>query len=147
MSIKEQAAGLTPDMPARTEVTATRIVSLPERTPFDENAFIDFAHLKSQLPMARVLDQLGLATRLRGKGPQRKGPCPIHRGDARGRTFSVNLEEGLFCCFDARCAKHGDVIDLWASATGMSLRQAAIDLVQTFSLEPAPPKDTEKRHG
>jgi len=147
MSIKEQAAGLTPDMPARTEVAATRSVSLPERTPFDENAFIDFAHLKSQLPMARVLDQLGLATRLRGKGPQRKGPCPIHRGDARGRTFSVNLEEGLFCCFDPRCARKGDVIDLWASVTGMSLRQAAIDLVQTFSLEPAPPKDTEKRHG
>ena len=147
MSMREQAAGLTPDMPARTEVTATRIVSLPETTPLDENTFVDFAHLKSQLPMTRVLDQLGLSTRLRGQGPQRKGPCPIHRGDARGRTFSVNLDEGLFCCFDACCAQKGDVIDLWACVNGMSLRQAAIDLVQTFNLQPAPHKDTEKRHG
>jgi DNA primase len=147
MSVKEQDAGVTPDMPARTEVTATRIVSLPESTPLDENTYLDFAHLKSQLPMARVLDQLGLSARLRGQGPQRKGPCPIHRGDARGRTFSVNLDEGVFSCFDARCAQHGDVIDLWASVNGMSLRQAAVDLVQTFHLEPAPRKGTEKRHG
>jgi len=97
--------------------------------------------------MARVLDQLGLSTRLRGRGAQRKGPCPIHAGDARGRTFSVNLEESVFTCFDTRCQKQGDVIDLWASVKAMSLREAAIDLVNTFHLEPAPMKGTEKRDG
>jgi hypothetical protein len=70
-----------------------------------------------------------------------------NRGDGRGRTFSVNFTDNVFQCFDAACAKRGDVIDLWASVKAMSLREAAIDLVRTFHLEPAPPKGTEKRHG
>jgi DNA primase len=80
-----------------------------------------------------------------GRGPQRRGPCPIHRGDGRGRTFSVHLEQNVFHCFDTRCGQKGDVIDLWASVRGMSLRAAALDLVRTFNLEPG--QGTEKRHG
>jgi len=113
-------------------------VKIPETSPEGEGVFIDFAHLKTQLTMAQLLDQLGLLARLRGSGPQRKGPCPLHRGDGRGRSFSVNLHKNVFHCFDAACGKKGDVIDLWASVNGMSLRQAAIDLVRTFHLEPAP---------
>jgi DNA primase len=105
-----------------------------------EGLFIDFAHLKRQLTMAQALDLLG---RLRGSGPQRQGPCPLHRGDGRGRSFSVNLDENVFQCFDAGCSHKGDVIDLWASVNSMSLREAAIDLVRTFYLEPAP----EQRRG
>ena len=108
---------------------------------------MDFAHLKRQVPLARVLDQLGLTARLRGSGPQRRCACPLHRGDARGRTFSVNLDEHVFHCFDKRCAKQGDVIDLWAAVRGLALREAALDLVQTFGLEPAPQRGTEKRNG
>ena len=147
MSVQEQAAGLKPDLPAKTEVTAACKASVSETLAVDDKTFVDFAHLKEQLSMTRVLDQLGLSSRLRGNGSQRKGPCPIHRGDARGRTFSVNLDEGVFCCFDKHCAKKGDVIDLWASVNAMSLREAAIDLANTFHLEPAPTKATEKRHG
>jgi len=98
------------------------------------------------LPIARVLDQLGLTPRLKGKGPQQRCACPIHRGDARGRTFSVNLADNVFQCFAAACGQKGDVIDLWASVKGMSLRDAALDLVATFGLEPAP-TGTEKRNG
>src|SRR5262249_21294348 len=104
-------------------------------------------HLKRKLSLATVLDHLGLTARLRGQGRQRRGACPLHRGDARGRTFSVNLDENRFHCFDKRCAQNGDVIDLWAALNGWSLRQAALDLVQTFGLEPAPGAGTEKRHG
>jgi hypothetical protein len=39
------------------------------------------------------------------------------------------------------------VIDLWAALHQMSLREAALDLVRTFGLEPAPAGGTEKRHG
>ena len=53
----------------------------------------------------------------------------------------------MFCCFDARCGKQGDVIDLWAALKQMSLREAALDLARTFGLEAAPAKATEKRHG
>jgi hypothetical protein len=51
------------------------------------------------------------------------------------------------CCFEVRCGKQGDVIDLWAALWQMSLRESALDLVRTFDLEPAPAKATEKRHG
>jgi hypothetical protein len=128
----------SPAQPVRKEVNADCPVKITETLPEGEGVFIDFAHLKTQLTMAQLLDQLGLLARLRGSGPQRKGPCPLHRGDGRGRTFSVNLDQNVSHCFDASCGKKGDVIDLWASVNGMSLRQAAIDLVHTFQLEPAP---------
>jgi Transposase IS116/IS110/IS902 family/CHC2 zinc finger len=142
-----QAAGRKRSaQPARTAVTAACEASVADPAAADQGTFVDFAHLKRQLPMARVLDQLGLTARLRGSGPQRRCACPIHRGDARGRTFSVHLDEQVFQCFDARCAAKGDVIDLWAKVRGLSLREAALDLVRTFALEPASP-GTEKRHG
>jgi DNA primase len=94
-----------------------------------------------------VLDQLGWSSRLRGSGPQRRCSCPLHRGDARGRTFSVNLDDNVFQCFDNKCAQKGDVIDLWASVKGLSLREAALDLAHTFGLGPAPRNGTEKRNG
>jgi DNA primase len=146
MSQTDQAAGLDPDQPEKQEVTAARPDSC--LAPVGERAVcVDFGHVKQQLPMGRVLDQLGLAARLRGGGPQKRCTCPIHRGDQRGRTFSVHLHQNVFQCFDAACGKKGDVIDLWASVTGMSLREAALDLVRTFDLEPAPPNATEKRNG
>ena len=86
-----------------------------------------------------------LGSCLRGSSSQRRGPCSIHRGDGRGRTFSVNLADNVFHCFDVACAKKGDVIDLWAAVKAMSLREAALDLIRTFDLEPAP--RTEKRNG
>jgi DNA primase len=147
MSPEVRAAGPKPDEPARTEVTATRSVTLAEDRHSGEGAAVDFTHLKRQLPMARVLDQLGLSARLRGTGPQRRSACPIHRGDARGRTFSVHLDDGVFQCFDKSCAQKGDVIDLWAAVRGLTLRAAALDLVQTFALEPTPRRGTEKRNG
>ena len=101
--------------------------------------------MRRQITLERVLEHLGVLQHFKGTAQQRRGPCPIHRGDGRGRTFSVNLDDNVFQCFDAACQKKGDVIDLWASVNAMSLRQAAIDLVRTFNLEPAPV--TEKRQG
>ncbi len=148
MSSGSQAAGPRPDVkPAWTGVAAACADGVAEEAAVGEGAFIDFGHLKRQLPLARVLDQLGLLSRLRGSGPQRRCACPLHRGDASGRTFSVNLDENVFQCFDARCGRKGDVIDLSAALHGLSLRQAALDLVRTFGLEPAPRGGTEKRNG
>jgi len=164
MSPKEQAAGHNPESePEKQVVTAAcSITSAPSQTnagagttaserrgaaDLDTSLYLDFAHLKKQLPIARLLEHLGLSARLRGPGPQRRGACPIHRAGGRGRTFSVHLDDNVFCCFDPVCAKKGDVIDLWAALQHMTLRQAAVDLVQTFNLEPAPAQRTEKRHG
>ena len=59
----------------------------------------------------------------------------------------MNLDENVFHCFDTKCGKEGDVIDLWSLLHQMNLRAAAEDLLQTFGLEPAPGSGTEKRHG
>jgi transposase len=151
MSPEERAAGLKPVVPARSEVTAARenavaasATASRERSR-SEATHLDFAHRKAQLSMARVVDHLGLSPRLKGTGPQRRGPCPLHRGDGRGRTFSVHLGDNVFHCHDARCGQQGDVIDRWAAARGLSLRDAALDLVRTFDLEACP--GTEKRNG
>jgi hypothetical protein len=53
----------------------------------------------------------------------------------------------VFHCFDKACGRQGDVIDLWAALHHQGLREAALDLAQTFDLEPAPARGTEKRHG
>jgi transposase len=144
----EQAAGHKPgSVPAEEVVTAARADKVAQPPAAGEGTYSDFAHIKQQLPMEKVLAHLGLASRLRGGGGQRRCACPIHRGDRRGRTFSVNLKDNVFSCFDTRCGKQGDVIDLWAALHQLDLRAAAIDLVNTFGLEAAPAPRTEKRHG
>lgn len=145
---KGQAAGHKPESkPAEKVVTAACGETVASGQQAGERIFIDFAHLKSQVTMSKVLDHVGLLGKLRGSAEQRRCACPIHRGDGRGRTFSVNLTEGVFRCFDSRCGKQGDVIDLWAALKQMSLREAALDLMNTFNLEPARAKATEKRNG
>jgi transposase len=148
MSVEDQTAGHKPaSEPARKVVTAASGVTVAGNEAVGEDSYVDFAHLKKQLPLVRVLDHLGLTERLRGSGAQRRCACPIHRGEGRGRTFSVNLEENVFACHQASCGKKGDVIDLWAALHGLSLRAAALELVRTFGLEPAPQARTEKRNG
>ena len=46
---------------------------------------------------------------------ERRCACPLHQGDNRGRTVSVNLAENVFHGLDTRCGQQGDVIDLWAA--------------------------------
>ena len=58
--------------------------------------------------------------------------------DGTSKIFSVNLRDNVFCCFARACDKKGDVIDLWAEVKKMSVREAALDLMRTFNLEPAP---------
>jgi hypothetical protein len=144
---QDQTAGLKESAkPALKEVTAACEGSLPHDVEPGQDAFVDFAHVKAQLPIARVLEHLNLARKLHGAGAQKRCACPIHRPDSRGRTFSVNLDDNVFQCFGASCQKKGDVIDLWAALHHQDLRQAALDLVHTFALEPAPTKP-EKRKG
>jgi CHC2 zinc finger len=147
-SAQQETAGLTLTAePARKEVTAVSAVSLAHEAALSQDAFLDFAHVKKQLPMTRVFEHLGIAGRLKGAGPQKRCACPIHRADGRGRTCSVNVRDNVFHCFEASCQKKGDVIDFWAALHSLSLRDAALDLVRTFGVEPAPPKGPEKRHG
>jgi len=145
---QEQAAGLTLTAePAQKEVTAACEASLPHDAEPGQHAFVDFAHVKAQLPIVRVLEYLNLTRKLHGAGAQKRCACPIHCPHSHGRTFSVNLDDNVFQCFSVRCQKKGDVIDLWAALHHQDLHQAALDLVRTFALEAAPTQPTEKRKG
>ena len=55
-------------------------------------------------------------------------------------TFSVHLGKNAFRCLNAACAAQGNALDLWAAARHLRLREAAIDLAETFQLQLAPAK-------
>src|SRR5262249_8834887 len=95
---------------------------------------VDYAFLREQISMERVLAHLGLLERLRG-GQQRRGPCPLHSHPAAAeRTFSVHLSKGAFRCFHAECAARGNALDLWAAVHRLPLYDAALHLAETFGL-------------
>jgi DNA primase len=85
--------------------------------------------------MQQALDALGLRLGLRGgRNSQYRGACPIdgeHPG-GRHRSFSVNLNKGLFRCFHPDCGAQGNVLDLWSAVKKLPLREAALDMIQTF---------------
>ena len=99
----------------------------PNRPP------IDFALVREKITMEQVLRHLGLFDRLRGRGQQRRGPCPVHgQPTARQATFSVHLGKNVFQCFDAGCAVQGNVLDFWAAYHHLPLYEAAVHLADTF---------------
>jgi hypothetical protein len=136
----EPAAGHNPESePERSVVTAAGSAGTSAAAGAVTGAvWIDFAHLRRPLPLARVREHLGVLADLRCRGHQRRGSCPVQSPDGDGRTFSANLAENVWQCFDARCGRKGDVIDLWSAVQGLTLREAALALVRTFGLEPAP---------
>jgi DNA primase len=89
-----------------------------------------------EVTMQRVLGHLNHLHRLKGSGPRRRGPCPIHAapGD-RNSSFSVDLERNLFICFSAQCRASGTCIDLWAAMHRLDRVDAARDLARTFGIE------------
>jgi transposase len=108
---------------------------------------IDYAALRAQVSMAAALRALDWLERLRGGGPQRRGPCPIHdRDQQRHRSFSVHLDKGVFQCFHAGCGAHGNVLDLWSAVHGLPLYEAAQQLAQTLGITVPLLRGTEKRN-
>ncbi len=96
---------------------------------------IDYAALRAQISMEQVLAHLGCFNKLKGSGPQRRGPCPLHAAsDSRQRSFSVHLGKKVFQCFHQPCGAHGNVLDLWAAVHRLPLYEAAKHLAQTFGL-------------
>jgi len=99
---------------------------------------VDYAFLRSQISMLRVLEHLRLLEGLRGSR-QRRAACPIHGSEhPRSRTFSVNLDKDVFQCFDASCGATGNVLDFWAALHRLPLYEAALHLAQTFRLRLTP---------
>ena len=94
---------------------------------------IDFAAVRSQVVMAQVLDLLGFVIHERS-GNQVRGGCPVHRSCfGRSRSFSANLDENVYRCFN--CGSSGGTLELWAAVHGTSVYDAAIDLCERLGIE------------
>jgi transposase len=96
---------------------------------------VDFAFVRSQVTLEQALRHLGFFDQLRGRGQQRRGPCPVHgQATDRERSFSAHLGKHICQCFQADCAVHGNVLDLWAAVHRLPLYEAALHLAATFQL-------------
>jgi transposase len=105
---------------------------------------VDFDHVRRQITMQEVLRHLNFLNRMRGSGPQRRGPCPVHGTHReRSRSFSVNFKMNAFQCFHPPCSAKGNVLDLWAAVHNLPLREAALHLAETFALEKTSTEKTE----
>jgi transposase len=140
---REEAVGHKRDVPAKPVVTTALFNVEPAPEPVKTapppsaraRPKVDFAFLRQQVSMEQVLEHLGLWGQLRGRGDQRRGPCPVHSHPAdRERTFSVHLGKKVFRCFQADCGVEGNVLDLWAAIHRLPLDDAALHLAETFQL-------------
>ncbi len=123
---------LTAEMPgAQKEVTAACEAMLTARrratSPASTPSLISLTSSASNSRIASASwEHLNLTRKLQVRARALAGRArPIHCPHSHGRTFSVNLDANVFQCFDARCQKKGDVIDLWAALHHRDLRQAA----------------------
>ncbi len=125
-------------------VTAQPPVVKPAASAGNAGGSVDFAYLRSQISMERILRHLGYFDRLRGNGAQCRGPCPVHGAKrAKGRTFSVHLGKNVFQCFHPPCQAAGNVLDLWCAVHQLTPYDGALHLAQTFGLELTPNRDEE----
>ena len=94
------------------------------------------SYLREQITMQQVLSHLGHWNRLRGRGAERRGPCPLHGAEwEHSRSFAVNVSKNVYRCFHPECSQAGNVLDFWAAVHNLSLYKAALDLAETFQLE------------
>jgi putative transposase len=106
----------------------------PAMTMPGDSRPLDFAALRREVSIEQVLRQLGYLDALRGAGPQRRGPCPLHDAPSdRYRSFSVHLGKGVFRCFHPTCQAKGNTLDLWAAYHKLPIDQAAESFANTFA--------------
>ena len=154
---KATAAGHTRGLPARKVVTAATATVDQASSPVKpaappivaKRSAVNFAFVREQVRIAQVLDHLGLTGQLRGRGHQRRGPCPVHgQPTDPSPTFSVHLGKNVFRCFHADCQAQGNVLDLWAAIHKLPLYEAALHLAATFKVpwnrEEEPVKGTRR---
>ena len=151
-SANETAVGHKRDLPAKEVVTTANATVAPTPLPVkpaptanrQARPKVDFGFLRNQVTMEQVLRHLGLLDNLRGRGLQRRGPCPLHGGPNNTQpTFSAHLGKHIFQCFHAGCRAQGNVLDFWAAVHKLPLYEAALLLAETFNL---PRNETEKRN-
>lgn len=98
-----------------------------------DNTWVDFKAVKAAVSMEQVLAHYQVNW-LRRKGDELRGRCPIHKGEGTD-TFHVSVSKGAFHCFS--CKKRGNVLDFVAAMEECGVRDAALKLVEYFSVDGA----------
>jgi DNA primase len=101
--------------------------------------------LKKQVGIGQVLEAYGLCRRLKHRGDQLIGPCPLHGGD-NPTAFRVHLTRGIWNCFTA-CGG-GDTVDLICNIEKCTKASAAriIRHLITTTRMPLPLRADSQRH-
>ena len=99
--------------------------------------YLDYAAIRAQIPIRRVLDLLDWEPTIR-RGAQWRGNCPLHcsasPSSPRDPCFSVHVSRHLFQCFHCHC--RGNQLDLWEAVTGYLLLPATLDLCRRLGIQP-----------
>jgi len=81
------------------------------------------------VPFPVVLDALGLLDRLKTKGANLQGPCPIGKEHGKADCFGVEIgAKQAYNCF--ACKSKGNVIDFVMAYKGVPFKEAATWLVE-----------------
>ena len=88
-------------------------------------AGIDFVLLRRQLSLTQVLDLIGFTPTTR-RGPQLRGPCPVHGSASGSRSFAAHVEKNCWHCF--RCGAGGNALDLYLAVTKLPIYEGALEL-------------------
>jgi DNA primase len=93
-----------------------------------KNWVVDFARIKECVTVEHIAHMHKLA--LKGRGPQKRGECPVCGGD---RTLAINTDKQMAYCFPTK--KGGDSIWLHSHLTGKTQKEAAEDLSFRFKID------------
>ena len=99
---------------------------------------IDFTNLRRQVSLTAVLDLVGFTATAR-RGPQVRGPCPVHGSASGSRSFAAHLDKSCWHCF--RCGAGGNALDLYLAVTKLPVYEGALELCARLGVD-APRRPT-----
>ena len=95
--------------------------------------WVDFKKVKEAVDIQMVLDHYSIKN-LHRTGDELRGPCPIHKGSADSKNFTVNIRKNAFKCFSKDCGARGNVLDFVAAMEHFEVRDAALKLKEWFKV-------------
>jgi len=94
---------------------------------------LDYKSIKQRATLENVLQHYGVLQTLTGRGPIRRGCCPLHRGSNPGQ-FVADFNKQLWRCFSPECNREGDAIAFVAEREQITAAAATRLLMKLFSI-------------
>ena len=92
-----------------------------------------FSDVKAQVSIKEVLAHYGLVQDMKERGDNLFGCCPIHKGTSPTQ-FKANLSKNIYYCF-GQCRAGGNILDFVSHMEKVSIREAALLIVDWFNLK------------